>query len=68
MALDDPAVLKRDGALLVVPEVNPLARVTEDVARARVKIGALIDKLLEVLNVVRRDFKGEETKSESSEV
>lgn len=54
--LDDPAVLERDGPLLVVPQVDPLSSVADDVPRSGVVVRSLVDEFLEVLNVVRRDW------------
>jgi hypothetical protein len=55
VALDDPAILQERVGALVVPEVDTFASVADDVAGARVLVGAVAYELLEVGDVVRSD-------------
>ena len=55
VALDDPPVLEERVGALVVPQVDPVARVADDVPRAGVLVRSVPDQFLEVLDVVRRD-------------
>jgi len=62
MSLDDPSVLKSTGVVLVVSQIDPLSRVSENVTSSWVVLRSLVDELLEVGDVVRSDC---ETKGET---